>query len=71
MKLVKCPKCGAEINYLVNWQSTLTKHLFDGSDYSKQDEEITDGVNDYQCPRCDKVLFTNDEDARKFLRGES
>ena len=67
----KCPKCGEEIDHLINWVSGEKRFRFDGTDY-EFDEFVDDsGTNDYECPECNETLTTNEDDARKILgKGE-
>jgi len=73
-----CPKCHKEIDYLKNYVSgensyTFSLSEFDGKTISDYDfgEFQTDGkTNDYECPNCSKLLFTDEEKARAFLEGQ-
>jgi len=64
--MVKCNKCGKEIDYLLfsvkcwhhgtfSLKETYTKDYGDYEDWT------------LECPECNKVLFTDDEEAREFL----
>jgi hypothetical protein len=69
----KCPKCEQEIDRLVNWSSSLHKYLFTidkkgDADYEELDEVVGD-INDYECPECWEVLFSDEQDAITFLQG--
>jgi len=71
----RCPKCGAEIDYLLNYcmkTVTFIVELTDGDlDYIKEDEYPDSTENRYMCPVCGRELFTNEEDAKAFLRQTS
>ena len=70
----KCPECGAEIDYLINVCETIEEYIFsvDGggfADYEQTDAWAGDW-SEYRCPECRKVLFRDEDDAVKFLKGE-
>jgi len=69
----KCPECKKEIEHLNNYQSGESRYrLWNDGKYDLYDfsEFIGDGnVNDYECQICQKILFTNEEEAISFLRG--
>jgi hypothetical protein len=72
--LPKCPRCGKEIDYLINVCEETAKYVFSfdggkGCDYYFDDSWPGDW-SVFQCPECDEELFTNEEDAKKFLKGE-
>ena len=70
----KCPNCGAEINYLINWSEAEEKFIFRVTEKGKPDYEYVDTIqkdrNDYECPKCNTVLFKDEDEAIKFLRGK-
>ena len=70
----KCPNCGAEIDHLINWSEAEEKYIFRVSEEGEPDYEYVDsipkGKNDYECPKCNTVLFRDEEEAVKFLRGD-
>jgi predicted RNA-binding Zn-ribbon protein involved in translation (DUF1610 family) len=63
----KCPKCGEEIDHLINYCKSWEKFYFDGEDYNYIDTISTD-ENEYACPECDETLFYNEEEAIEFLK---
>ena len=70
---MKCPKCNKEINSLKNIQSgSLDYDLSVNEDetlhYESGDFLTDDNVNDFCCPECLEVLFSNEEEAVKFLK---
>jgi len=74
----KCPKCGKEIDYLWNYSAVWEEYkLTIGRDGYEQYEFIddsapVDGIDDeYVCPECHEVLFTDEEDAVNFLKGNT
>lgn len=70
-EVLKCPKCGAEIDYLDNWESGAMRYrLHPDGGYEGQDFCADGKTNEFECPECQKVLFTNETDALKFLKGE-
>jgi len=68
----KCPNCGKGIEYLNHFQSGETKYEFsvDQGDPCYEEEEFiaNNETNDYECPECHKVLFTDEEKATEFLK---
>jgi len=73
----KCPKCGKEIDYLRDfspvWQEyKLTIDKNGDADYEFVDNTTSMDFGDiYECPECGEVLFTDEEEAVKFLRGKT
>ena len=76
---MKCPKCEKDIDSLRHEQSGLTTYdcwaeersdcdnKYTELDY-QHDEFIPDGeYNVWKCPECKETLFTNADDALKFL----
>lgn len=74
--MVKCYKCKEEIRHLVEYNKGWVRYDFfiaeDGTeDYLEREPMLDDlAVTEYECPMCNKVLFSNMEDALRFLRGE-
>ena len=71
----KCPECGAEIDYLNNYQTGQTKYNFMLDEHGHPIHVDGYSLNwileeEYECPECDIALFDNDESAGKFLMGE-
>jgi len=72
----KCPNCGEEIDYLRNVKATLNTYRFyvdheNLGTYEGKHKYITVyNRNHYICPKCHKVLFSNEKDALFFLSGE-
>ena len=69
----KCPKCGAEIDHLHHFGYYLQKADFwideDGEPRYDDWDDLGDlkGTPEYECPECGEVLFTDEEEAKKFL----
>jgi len=73
----KCPKCGKEIDYLVDYSPAWQKYEMridknGDAHYEFVDDSLPiDTIDDeYECPECSEVLFTDEEEAVKFLKGE-
>lgn len=73
--MVRCPKCGSEIDYLNYYAYELTKACvsidenYDQLDYYSWDSlGVTKGEIDYECPECGEVLFHTEKEAEQFLR---
>lgn len=68
--MVKCPNCEEEIEVLIHFQSGEKRYTYTGKEYF-DDFFIEDNkTNDYECPECNKVLFTDEREAKKFLINE-
>ena len=65
----RCPKCGKEITYLINFSEVVEQYKFCPRDPVKYVfiDKWGSGVNEYVCPECEAVLFDNERDAEKFL----
>ena len=70
----RCPQCGKEIDHLINWCRNYEEFVFSLTDDGEPDYEWVDtspgDENEYYCPHCASLLFTSEEDAVKFLRGD-
>jgi len=66
---LKCPKCNKDIDHLTNVVSGTNTYTLDiGGGYDQVGSFDPDyKTNDYHCPECDAVLFTDDKEALKFL----
>ena len=70
-----CPKCNKDIDHLIN-TTTGALTLYMSTDkqgdlqYETGEFEPDDITDEYQCPECDEVLFTKEEEAIAFLKGE-
>ena len=65
-----CPRCGKEIHFLKNYvYDCVNEYDFDGEGYHFVDC-VEGKAEEYCCPYCGAVLFDNEEDARKFLKGD-
>ncbi len=74
--MVKCPKCKSELDHLKIdrlthiYQSVslvnneLSYGSFDDASASVDEKE------EFYCPVCGKTITDNEEDAKKFLKGE-
>jgi len=67
-----CPKCGEEIDYLINvcektvcFEFTVNKNGF--PEYSLDGETDNYAEGTYECPECYETLFSNEDDAKEFL----
>ena len=74
LKPPRCPKCGAEIDHLIYNAKELVKASVylsgDYLEYCSWDTLATDyDTVEYRCPECDEVLFRDENEAKKFLRG--
>lgn len=64
-----CPKCKEEIESLKNYVSGEELYIFDGNNYEQDGDFQPDNkVNDFECPECNDVLFTDEEKATNFLQ---
>ena len=71
--MVICPKCKKEIDSLNNFQSGEAHyHLWingNSPHYEEKEFQPDNKVNDYECPECSEVLFTDEDKAIAFLKG--
>lgn len=77
----KCPWCGENIRFVVYSYVDVgykqlsangrTKEWYPDEDFIEQCGDGCDCDRGYcQCPDCGKEIFTDDEEARKFLKGK-
>ena len=72
----KCPKCGAEIDHLREFDNVEVSYVF-GLDSKGRlcwdDQEIlwdTAKIIEVGCPECEAILFKTESEAVAFLKGE-
>ena len=69
--MAKCPKCKKEIDYLNYIESGEMQYRFrviNNNTFFEQNEFYPDNASIYfECPECGEILFTNIEEAIKFL----
>jgi len=82
MKMLKCPECGQEIEYLINEyveevavcrvypDENHGVFYFDLEPVDAENSISRPNIDLYYCPKCKALLFDNEEDAKAFLRGE-
>ncbi len=70
----KCPKCKEEINDLISVESakivqrfSLVKYRGENSPEYHDVSRDFEGNPEFFCPECDKVLFTDEDEAIKFF----
>jgi len=72
----KCPSCGVNTSYLVHYVNLPPREslfcLVEGKPrYEPMEKKIEDdAIDEYQCPECSTTLFTEEEAAVAFLKGE-
>ena len=66
----RCPKCGAEIDHLIYYESGWLAYTYDGKDYIRAEGLDIFKGSAYACPICGEFLFESETKAQKFLRGE-
>jgi DNA-directed RNA polymerase subunit RPC12/RpoP len=66
----RCPKCGSEIDYLIEyskeWRRYRVRLIGDSIEY----EETGDAVvidHEYVCPHCETTIAITEEEAKRFL----
>jgi hypothetical protein len=74
LKPPTCPKCGMELDELINVQEEWVTFYFsvddDGNVDYVEDDRCPGNTSEYECPYCHEVLFNNEDDARDFLMGK-
>lgn len=69
--MLKCPKCEADIEYLQFFDSvSRTAQFMLGGVYEGTEllTELMDG-EEYRCPECNEILFTDEKAATDFING--
>ena len=71
--MAKCPKCGNEIDHLINWVRQDVGYYFsvdsEGNEENRfMDESCYIDDGEYECPKCQAVLFEDTELALEFLK---
>jgi len=76
IKVVKCPKCKKEIDYLnyvesgeMVWKFRILKMNKEFVEDWERDEFYSDNNGYFECPECGETLFFDIEEAKKFLIG--
>lgn len=79
--MTKCPECNEEIDHLNHFQSGESKSRMEVVElqdmtrkkvatYEEIEFQPDNKINEYECPRCGKVLFADETKAVDFLAGE-
>ena len=72
-----CPKCGKEIDHLINFEKRWEEFQFrlsaEGEPVYEQTGETVPGDDpgEYECPECNNILFYDHLSAVAFLKGEN
>jgi len=72
----RCPKCCREIDYLRDFSPIWEEYKMTIDENGNAHYEFVDGPfitnsgDEYKCPKCSAVLFRDEEEAVRFLRGE-
>jgi len=72
---MKCPKCDREISTLRNIEAVVEYKVGldaqgDMEYRQKESDDFYADIGDaFRCPECDEVLFNDEDDAIKFLKG--
>jgi len=70
---MKCPKCKKDIDYLHGYSERrygVSLSEADGEHLDYEHFNDIDIATSFECPECDKELFTTEGEALKFLKGE-
>jgi len=70
LKPPRCPKCGEKVDELIFQGLEWVEARFTGEEYINWESLDFEGEPQYLCPKCRKVLFYDENDARRFLQGE-
>jgi len=69
-----CPKCPKEIKMLIYYESGYNRYDFsingieDNPIYEHKIFTEDNNVYEYVCPECNETLFTDEDEAIKFLK---
>lgn len=72
-----CPNCGRQIDYLRDFSLVWVEHKLTvengGANYEFVDNSfpMDTATDEYECPECHKVLFTDADEAVRFLMDET
>jgi predicted RNA-binding Zn-ribbon protein involved in translation (DUF1610 family) len=62
--VMPCPKCGAEVGYLLCYTTEYNIYTYDG-EYDLEDPYIEEEV--FKCPECREVVATTEREAKTIL----
>ena len=66
--MAKCPKCSSKIKFLKKYERFERLFRFYANEEEIQIEDIDTGEDpDFDCPECGETLFTDEDEAFKFL----
>jgi hypothetical protein len=65
-----CPKCGTDIRKLIYVGPALANFYGAKDHWDYEDIQFLDDNGQYECSKCGRTLFNNEEDARRFMNGE-
>lgn len=74
--MATCPECEKKVDHLRTFSRVEQAYVFKlgsdgmGSYFSTGASYSLDIPDDYECPECANVLFTDEEMAQSFLLGE-
>lgn len=72
LKMPKCPKCKEEIGTLSWSENAVRFGTYNGGTKFGMDYEVDSvesaGNDEFMCPECDEVLFTDKKKAEEFLK---
>ena len=75
IKLVKCPCCGEEIEWLKNRVVEIKEFIFEvdanGTTWYDNEGDVIDTYEKYLCPKCAEVVAHSEEEAKIFLQGKT
>ena len=63
----KCPKCNKEIGHLSLFESGDMEYQYDGKTYEGRGFIPDRRKFEYECPECDEVVATTEEEAKRIL----
>jgi DNA-directed RNA polymerase subunit RPC12/RpoP len=69
----RCPRCGKEIDYLIEYSKEWRKYRVRLVGDSIEYEEIGEAYvidHEYACPECDSTIAITEDGAKEFLKGK-
>lgn len=67
--MVKCPRCGKDIDYLCYEQECTAYGTYSNREYEESSCE-SNNTERFYCPECNNILFEDSSEADSFLEDD-